>query len=524
MKIGDSYDYVIVGAGTAGCVLAARLTEDPNTSVLLLEAGGPDRNRKIHVPAAFPKLFKTGHDWNYETQPQENLDGRRLYWPRGKVLGGSSSINAQIWLRGHPADYDAWAGDGAAGWGYGEVLPYFRRAESTERGAGPAVGSTGPLRVSEQRDANPLTRAFIQACKELGVPRTTDPNGRPGEGVDYCQVTQLNGRRLSTAGAYLKPARKRKNLTVVTGAHANFVTFHDTRAAGVVYTRQGKDQLAEARKEIVLASGAVNTPHLLMLSGVGPAAELQRLEIPVVRDLPGVGENLQDHLAVAVMVECREPITLANAESLKSLFQYLFFKRGMLTSCIAEAFALVTPPGSTLPDLELLFAPVTDMDHGFVKPEGHGMTVAPVLLQPGSRGRVTLRSTDPFDPPRIDPNYLADLRDVDILVYGVRKARQILKANPFKRWAGRPIDPDRAAKSDDEIEEFIRSRAETLYHPVGTCRMGTDDMAVVDPELRVRGIEGLRVADVSVMPRLNRGHTQAPAVMIGERAADFVRR
>ena len=390
------YDYVIVGAGSAGCVLANRLSEAPEAKVLLLEAGGPDKEKEIHIPVGFPALFKTEVDWAYETEPQERLADRRLYWPRGKVLGGSSSINAMIYIRGHRALYDRWAELGNQGWGYDDLLPYFKRSEDFVGGASEIHGTGGPLSVVVPRDPNPLSRAFVSAAASvLGVPRDVDFNREEQEGVGLYDVTQRGGKRCSTAVAFLRPAMARPNLTVETGAHAASILVEGGRATGVSYLQGGTEERVEAG-EVVLCGGAVNSSQLLLLSGIGPASDLEALDIPVVTDLPGVGSNLQDHLIVLVNYECPKPISLASAESLGSLIKYLFLKKGHLTSNVGEAGGFVrTEPGKAFPDLQFHFAPGCFINHGFDNPEHHGFTIGPTLVDSRSRGRLWLRSRDP---------------------------------------------------------------------------------------------------------------------------------
>ncbi len=518
------YDYVIVGAGSAGCVLASRLSEDPNVSVLLLEAGGPDNKQEIHIPAAFSKLFKTPFDWNYETEPQPHLKNRKLYWPRGKMLGGSSSMNAMMYIRGNRHDFDEWGELGNPGWAFADVLPYFKKAEHYERGGSDYTGGSGPLNVAALRSMNPLTRVFMDAAVEAGLPRTDDFNGRTQEGVSATLVTQKGGQRNSTAVAYLRPAMKRPNLTVQTQAQAAKVLVEGKRAVGVAYLRGGAREEARANREVILCGGAVNSPQLLLLSGIGPADHLKALGIEVVADLPGVGQNLQDHLATGVMYHCTQPITLASAEKLGNILNFLLFKKGPLTSNVAESAAfLKTRPDLMVPDIELIFAPSFFLEHGFANPPGHGFTIGVVLLHPESKGSLTLRSTNPTDPPVIQPNYLASENDVKVMVEGLRRARQIGQAKAFDAYRGKEFMPGEEAQSDADLEEFLRTRAETLYHPVGTCKMGEDALAVVDADLRVRGVEGLRVVDASVMPTIISGHTNAPTIMIAEKAADLIK-
>lgn len=518
------YDYVIVGAGSAGCVLARRLTEDPHTTVLLLEAGGPDTRQEIRIPAAFAKLFKTPQDWAYETEPQAHLKQRSLYWPRGKMLGGSSSMNAMLYLRGHPSDYDAWRDLGNPGWGYAEVLPYFRKLEDEERGASEDHGVGGPLSITDLRSPNPLSRAFLKAGVEVGLSLNPDFNGPTQEGVGLPQVTQKQGKRHSAADAYLRPALHRPNLTVRTQAQATRLLVEGKRVVGVTYRCNGQAEEVRARREVLLCGGAVNSPHLLLLSGIGPAEQLKAWGIPVVAHLPGVGQNLHDHLLVVAAYACTQPITLASAEKLSHILDFLLFKKGPLTSPIAEAVGfLKTKPDLLAPDLEFLFAPVYFLDHGFANPAGHGFSIGITLLHPKSRGSLSLRSADPLVPPAMQPNYLACAADLDRLLTGLKLARRLAQANAFDPFRGAEVWPGAGAQSDEALVDFIRAHAQTLYHPVGTSKMGHDPLSVVDSQLRVHGVHGLRVIDASVMPTIISGHTNAPTLMMAEKAADLIR-
>ncbi len=522
---GVIYDFVIVGAGSAGCVLAHRLSADRAVSVLLLEAGPPDSKMEIGIPAAFPKLFKTEYDWDYTTTPQPGLADRALYWPRGRTLGGSSSINAQMYVRGNAADYDAWSRAGNPGWSWPEVLPAFRRSESNSRGSCEFHGADGPLSVEDLRDPSPLTRAFLRAAEQAGIKPNPDLNGEQQEGVSPSQVTQRRGKRASTARAFLAPIRRRKNLMVRTGAQARRIVFDGTRAVGVEYWGPDGIEQVEAG-EVIVSGGAINSPQLLMLSGVGPRAALEGLGIPVVRELDAVGRHLQDHLSVPVIATIYGEGSLLGAEKPVELVRYLLSRKGMLTSNVGEAMAFVrSSPELSAPDLQLIFAPVEFIEHGLQPPPGHGVTCGVVLLQPESEGEISLVSSEPFVRPRIEPRYLSDAgdRDLEVLVAGVRLAREILSAPALSEAVSGEMWPGPGAESDDEMMEFVRRRAETLYHPVGTCRMGPDPAdSVVDPTLRVHGIEGLRVVDASVMPRIVRGNTNAPTIMIAERAAELV--
>jgi choline dehydrogenase len=519
-----TFDYIVAGAGSAGCVVAARLSEDPSVRVLVLEAGGPDRDLRIRIPAAFSKLFRSEFDWNYTTEPQAHLHGRALYWPRGKTLGGSSSINAQVYIRGHRWDFDHWRELGNAGWGYNDVLPYFLRAEDNQRGASEYHATGGPLAVSDLRAYHPLTKAFVDAAVEAGLPRNPDFNAATQEGAGFFQVTQRNSRRWSAADAYLKPSMSRANLTVRTGAHAARVVVENGRATGVEFIAGGRREAACASREVILSGGAVNSPQLLLLSGIGPAEHLRALGIPVVHDLPGVGENLEDHLVACMGWQCTQPITLDTAGAFKNKVRYLLFRSGPLASNVAEGGVFASSrAGLPAPDLQLLFAPLYYLEHGFRHPPGHGFGIGTTLIRPASRGRIRLRSADPLAHPAIDPNYLAERQDLEALVEGVKLARRIGAGKALAPYRGSEVEPGDEVRTDAEIEEFLRRHAETLYHPTGTCRMGADEMAVVDAELRVRGLAGLRVVDASVMPSIIGGNTNAPTIMIAEKASDLIR-
>jgi choline dehydrogenase len=520
------HDFIVVGAGSAGCVVAARLSQDPGTRVLLLEAGGSDGKKEVRIPAAFSKLFHGPLDWDYRTEPEPHTANRALYWPRGKVLGGSSSINAMMYVRGHAGDYDHWRQLGNTGWGFDDVLPYFKRSEAfAGEGGDPTFhGIGGPLHVVSQRSPSPLSEAFVAAGCHIGLERNDDVNGAAQEGIGLTHVTQLGGRRWSAADAFLKPAMRRPNLTVQTGCLVHRIAFDGSRATGVAYERGGSVTTARAAREIILCAGTIGSAHILMLSGVGPGGALARHGISVVADLPGVGQNLQDHLAAGVVHECTVPVTLAAAESLGNLARYLVLGRGPLTSNVGEALGFIrTREGLAAPDVELIFAPAFFMEHGAANPPGHGFTVGVVLLRPQSRGSIALASADPRAHPSIRPNYLSAERDVSALLAGLRFARRLVAAPPFAPYRGAEVWPGAGIETDEALAGFVRERAETLYHPVGTCRMGADAMAVVDDKLDVRGVSGLRVADASIMPTIIGGHTHAPAMMIGEKAADLVR-
>ncbi|WP_372018600.1 GMC family oxidoreductase [Pseudoxanthomonas sp. 10H] len=523
------YDYIVIGAGSAGCVLAARLSEDPACRVLLLEAGPSDWNPLIHMPAGLGRLVNdTSINWDYRTEPEPQLLGRRLWWPRGKVLGGSSSINAMCYTRGTPDDYDEWARAGAAGWDWNAVLPYFLRAEGNTRGGGTLHGDRGPLCVSDLRHVNPLSRAFVDAGEQAGWPRNDDFNGPSQAGIGLYQVTQRDGARCSAAAAYLGPARGRPNLVVATGARVRRIVIERGRAAGVEYLRGRRRHHAAAVADVLLCGGAVNSPQLLMLSGIGPAAELARHGIAVAADLPGVGGNLQDHLDICTLHHCPPGLSYDRASELKIAFDwFLRGRRGAGSSNIAEAGGFVRSAlaADGRPDVQFHFVPAMLDDHGRNRLPGDGFTVHACFLRPRSRGRIRLRDADPGSPPRIEANYLSDAEGFDLrmMVECAKLSREVLRQPALARWRGAPIFPSRPDLSDAELAGFVRAKAETIYHPVGTCRMGDDADAVVDPHLRVRGIDNLRVVDASVMPSLVGGNTNAPTIMIAERAADLVR-
>jgi choline dehydrogenase-like flavoprotein len=519
------YDYVVVGAGSAGCVLANRLTEDPSVRVLLIEAGRRDRHPNIKIPAAFAKQFKTKLDWDLATEPEPNCDNRSLYIPRGKGLGGSSSMNAMLYVRGNPLDYDGWAAEGATGWSWKEVLPYFLRAEDNQRGASEYHATGGPLRVEDERSPRPLTGRFLAACAAAGIPRISDYNGPEQDGAALAQVTQRSGKRWSTADAYLRPALKRPNLEVATGALVSGLEIEGGVAKGVRYSRRrGGERLARAGREVVLSAGAIGSPQLLLLSGVGPAEQLRALGVPVACDLPGVGGNLQDHPYVSCVWDVPGGGSLADGETPKALLEYLLRRTGPLTSSVAEAFAFLrSRPGLPAPDLQFHFGPAYFVDNGFEEYDGHAITTGPVLVKPRARGWVRLRSKDPSAKPRILTNSLADEEDVAALAAGVRRAREIAAAGPLAEVVGRELFPGRDVDTEEAIAADVRRRVELLYHPVGTCRIGAGADAVVSSDLRVHGIDRLRVVDASVMPIITSGNTNAPAIMIAEKAADLIR-
>jgi choline dehydrogenase-like flavoprotein len=517
------HDYVIVGAGSAGCVLASRLSEDPAVSVLLIEAGGSDRHPDVKIPAAFQKQFKSKRDWDLNTEPEPHCDNRSIYMPRGKGLGGSSSMNAMLYVRGHPLDYEKWEASGATGWGWEGMRPYFLRAEDNARGESEHHATGGPLRVEDERSPRPLTKHFLESCSAAGIPRAADYNGPEQDGAALAQVTQRNGRRWSAADAYLRPARRRKNLTVITGAQVLGLELSAGRANGVRYRRGGGDEVAGAARDVILSAGALGSPQILLLSGIGPGDQLRDLGIPVAADLPGVGDNLQDHPYLTSVWDVPGGGSLADAESPKAMLEYLLRRSGPLTSTVAEAIAFVrSRPGLAQPDLQFHFAPAYFVDNGFQEYDGHAITMGPALVAPRSRGWVRLRSADPAERPRILTNSLAEPEDVAALVAGTRLAREIAAAEPFASELGRELFPGPDVESDEDIADDLRNRVELLFHPVGTCRMGTGEDAVVDPELRVRGVAGLRVADASIFPIIPSGNTNAPTIAVAERAADVI--
>ncbi|MGR9073988.1 MAG: GMC family oxidoreductase [Gammaproteobacteria bacterium] len=523
------FDYIIVGAGSAGCVLANRLSEDPACRVLLLEAGGSDDAPSIRTPAYYTQLQDSVYDWGFRTAPQRQMFGRRIFLPQGRVLGGSSSINFLIYMRGNRGDYDHWENLGNPGWNYEAVLPYFIKSESNATFSDRYHGTSGPLAVTSHPSGNPLVERYFAAAQEAGIPFNPDFNGEFQEGCGPMQATIADGSRCSAAAAYLHPVAARRNLTVVSHALATRLLIERGRAVGVEYLHLGAAEKAFASEEVIVASGALRSPQLLMLSGIGPKAELEKTGIPVRLDLPGVGKNLQDHLHTRVRCEITQPLTfsaLPEESKQAAVWQYRNDRTGALASNFLEAGAFVkSRTDETMPGLQLFFLMTLPPDY----PEAgatnrHGMTFTAYINRPESRGEVTLATADPLDRPIIDFNYLSDEEDLRCAVAGVRWNLRILYAGAFDDLRGREVAPGESVRSDDALEDFVRRTASTTWHPSGTCKMGVDSMAVVDAELRVRGVEGLRVADASIMPTIVSGNTNAPTMMIAEKAADLIRR
>ena len=520
-----NYDYVIVGAGSAGCVLANRLSADPSVRVLLLEAGGSDRKMNIRIPVGFAKQFRTDLDWNYTSEPEPSLIGRSMYLPRGRSLGGSSSMNAMIYMRGNRGDFDGWAENGAPGWSYREVLPYFKRSEHNERIHNEYHGQGGELNVADPVWSSTLAPLFVESAGAVGIRHTDDFNGPSQDGAGMMQVTQKRGRRWSAADAFLHPIRKdRPNLEVRTGATARRILLESERATGVEYDANGSRTTARAEREVIASSGAYNSPQLLMLSGIGPADHLRELGIEPVVDNPHVGSHLMDHPLATITYECREPVSLFDATNPKYLVQYVAGRgKGKLSSNVAEAGAHVrVAPDTPWPDFQLLFGAAYYFDNGFRSYPGHAFTCGPSFVRPTSEGDVRLRSADPSDPPVIRLGWFQDPAEMRAMIDSVRLAREIAESGPLARASIRNLDPGPGVRSDAQVEAWLRAELQHLYHPSCTCRMAGEDDGVLDAELRVRGVDGLRVVDASSMPRVTSGNTNAPTIMIAERCADLV--
>jgi choline dehydrogenase len=530
-EIDGDWDYVIVGAGSAGCVLANRLTEDGRTRVLLLEAGGSDRHPHLHVPAGFLKTFRDPRfNWCFQTEPGPGVDGRAIYFPRGKVLGGSSAINGHLWVRGQARDFDTWAQRGCRGWSYADVLPYFRRAEDRSAGADDWRGAGGPQHVSDIHARHPICEAFLAGAAQLGLPLNRDYNGASQEGVFYYQRSIRRGRRMSAASAYLRPALRRPNLRVETEALTLRIELDGKRATGVVIHQHGRFRRVRARREVVLAAGAIGSPHLLQLSGIGPAALLQDIGVDVAHDLPGVGEGLQDHYAMRVVHRVTQPVTLNERARGPRLWweiaAWLATRRGLLAFSPAHAGAcLRSVPHLEQPDLQFVFTPASYAEGGVTGEleREPGMTLGVWQMRPESRGHVRARSPDATTPPAIQPNYLTAAQDRAAAVAGLRWARKLLAMPALGSYRGTEMLPGAGCADDEALLAYARAAGATVYHAAGTCRMGQDPMAVVAPDLRLRGIAGLRIADASIMPGMVSANTNATTIMIGERAADLIR-
>lgn len=529
MNLNAEFDYIVIGAGAAGCAVASRLSQDPSISVCLLEAGGPDTHPLVHMPAGVAAMVPTSiNNWQYQTVPQPGLNGRVGYQPRGKTLGGSSSINAMAYHRGHPEDFNRWAALGNPGWSYQEVLPFFKRAEHNEHFKDELHGQHGPLNVRFHSSPNPFGETFVEAGLQAGYPACPDQNGANMEGFGRVQVMQKDGQRCSAAKAYLTPNRHRANLRIETHAHATRIIFEGKRAVGIEFVQKGVKRSLRARHELILSSGAFNSPQLLLLSGVGPAGDLLKLDIPVVHELPGVGQNLVDHIDYvhSYRVKSRKLIGLSLAgiwDMAKAVMGYWRHRTGPLTTNFAEACAFVKTR-SPLPqaDIELALTVAMFADHGRALYRGHGLSVHACLLHPKSVGQLKLASADPMEPPLIDPAFLTHPDDIKTLIEGYRVIEKVMGTKAFKAFNPRSVI-ETPMTTDAEIEQVLRNRSDTLYHPVGTCKMGSDDMAVVDARLKVHGLEGLRVVDASIMPTIIGCSTTAATIMIGEKAADFIR-
>ncbi|MDR3535786.1 MAG: choline dehydrogenase [Acetobacteraceae bacterium] len=522
-------DFVIVGAGSAGCVLAARLSENPATRVVLLEAGGEDRNMWIHIPLGFGKTFADKRvNWCYETEPDPGAGGRKIFWPRGKVLGGSSSINGMVYIRGQHEDFDLWRQLGNAGWSASDVLPYFKRAEHQTRVADAFHSTGGPLCVSDVEDGHPICEAFIRACNDAGYERNDDFNGARQDGVGYHQTTTRRGRRCSTAVGYLHPAMKRPNLRVITRAHTERVLFEGRRAVGVVFRQDGQVRTATAKREVVLCGGAIGSPQVLMLSGVGPQADLAELGIPIVHHLPGVGQNLQDHYSAAIKLKCKQPITVndvmqSKVRMLKTGLDYFLFRKGPLAVISAEvALFARTRPELATPDVKFSIATFSaDRPQDGLHPWS-GFTLLVYQLRPESRGEIRLKTARAEDAPAMRPNYLSTETDRRTIVDGLKIGRRLLTSPHMQALVASEYRPGSEVQGDAELLEYARNNGGTVFHPTSTCKMGSDPMAVVDAELRVHGLEGLRVVDASVMPAVISGNTNAGTIMIAEKASDMI--
>lgn len=525
------YDYIIVGGGSAGCVLANRLSSNPQHRVCLVEAGPVDSNPFIRIPLGIVTLMRNKRlNWQFYTEPEPNLRNQRKFWPRGKTLGGSSAINAMIYNRGNRWDYDHWESLGNEGWGYDSVLPFFKKSQHQENGENDFHGVGGPLNVADVRSDQEITKVFVEAGKQAGFTFNPDFNGADQEGIGYYQVTQKQGQRCSSAEAFIRPAENRPNLTIVTDALVERVLLNGKRAVGISYRQFGVSKEIHASAEVILSAGAIGSPQLLMLSGIGHAKELKEQDISVSHDLPGVGKNLQDHLDVLLVQRCRKPVTIGISlpgliHNLPAIKDYFLHRRGLFTSNAAESGGfLKTSSSEAIPDVQFHFTNALLDGHGMTnKPMfGHGYSLHVCDLRPKSRGEIRLRCNNPSATPKIFANYLSAPEDLETLKKGVRIGEAILAAKAFDDYRGSWYSPQQPIDNEESLESFIRQKAETVYHPVGTCKMGKDDLAVVDEQLRVHGMEGLRVIDASIMPTLVGGNTNAPSIMIGEKGAHMI--
>jgi choline dehydrogenase len=528
---GDTFDYVIIGAGSAGCVLAHRLSENPGVNVAILEAGGKDNNPWIHVPAGYYRtMLDPSVTWQFGSGPEPHLNGRIVNWPRGRVIGGTSAINGLLYVRGQAQDFDTWRQLGNTGWSYEDVLPYFKRAEDQERGGDDFHGSGGPLGVSDVRMKNPLCEAYIAASVAAGIPHTTDFNGASQEGAGYYQLTTKDGRRSSTAVAYLKPVMSRPNLTVITSANVQKLELDGKRVTGVTFENDGLRHTVHARREVLLSAGAIGSPQILQLSGIGPGEVLREAGVEVRHELSGVGGNLQDHLQVRFVYECSIKSASLNSvwhskvQQVRTGLDYMFTRSGMLTigAGVAGVFAK-SRPELEAPDMQIHFMPLSSVGPGQGLHEYPGVTASVCQLRPESRGRIKIVSRDPTAKPDIVSNYLAQETDRQVLMEGLHLLRRISRQSEFSQYVKREVFPGPSIQSDEDLMAYAREVATTIFHPCGTCKMGSDTMAVVDERLRVHGLDGLRVVDASIMPTMTSGNTNAPTIMIGEKAADLVR-